>query len=46
MAPEQLRAETMIVSLPADIFSWGMLSLEVGWFLNMSRTVDEFDDIS
>ncbi|CCO30164.1 hypothetical protein BN14_04188 [Rhizoctonia solani AG-1 IB] len=34
MAPEQLRAETMIVSLPADIFSWGMLSLEVAddWF--------------
>ncbi|CAE6358755.1 unnamed protein product [Rhizoctonia solani] len=29
MAPEQLRAETMIVSLPADIFSWGMLSLEL-----------------
>ncbi|CAE6411341.1 unnamed protein product [Rhizoctonia solani] len=29
MAPEQLRAESMIVSLPADIFSWGMLSLEV-----------------
>ncbi|CAE6442936.1 unnamed protein product [Rhizoctonia solani] len=28
MAPEQLRAESMIVSLPADIFSWGMLSLE------------------
>ncbi|KAG8707046.1 hypothetical protein FRC08_000726 [Ceratobasidium sp. 394] len=29
MAPEQLRADTMIVSLPADIFSWGMLSLEL-----------------
>ncbi|KAH7333665.1 kinase-like domain-containing protein [Rhizoctonia solani] len=29
MAPEQLRAESMIVSLPADIFSWGMLSLEL-----------------
>ncbi|KAF8602199.1 kinase-like protein [Ceratobasidium sp. AG-I] len=29
MAPEQLRAETMIVSLPADIFSWGMLALEL-----------------
>ncbi|KAF8680369.1 kinase-like protein [Rhizoctonia solani] len=43
MAPEQLRAETMIVSLPADIFSWGMLSLEVGWFLNISSTVDNFD---
>ncbi|KAF8716362.1 peptidyl-tyrosine autophosphorylation, partial [Rhizoctonia solani] len=43
MAPEQLRAETMIVSLPADIFSWGMLSLEVGWFLNISSTIDNFD---
>lgn len=29
MAPEQLRADTMLVSLPADVFSWGMLSLEV-----------------
>ncbi|KAG8708498.1 hypothetical protein FRC09_001218 [Ceratobasidium sp. 395] len=29
MAPEQLRADTMIVSLPADVFSWGMLSLEL-----------------
>ncbi|KAJ1300652.1 hypothetical protein OPQ81_002300 [Rhizoctonia solani] len=29
MAPEQLRAESMIVSLPADVFSWGMLSLEL-----------------
>ncbi|KAG9090896.1 hypothetical protein FRC06_000840, partial [Ceratobasidium sp. 370] len=29
MAPEQLRAETMVVSLEADIFSWGMLSLEL-----------------
>ncbi|KAG9081168.1 hypothetical protein FRC07_014608 [Ceratobasidium sp. 392] len=29
MAPEQLRADTMIVSLPADIFSWSMLSLEL-----------------
>ncbi|CAE6437420.1 unnamed protein product [Rhizoctonia solani] len=29
MAPEQLRAESMIVSLPADIFSWGMLALEL-----------------
>ncbi|KAG8704858.1 hypothetical protein FRC08_002007 [Ceratobasidium sp. 394] len=28
MVPEQLRAEAMIISLGADIFSWGMLSLE------------------
>ncbi|CAE6411983.1 unnamed protein product [Rhizoctonia solani] len=43
MAPEQLRAESMIVSLPADIFSWGMLSLEVCWFLNNFHTDDGFD---
>ncbi|KAG8733386.1 hypothetical protein FRC11_006654 [Ceratobasidium sp. 423] len=43
MAPEQLRAESMIVSLPADIFSWGMLSLEVCWFLNNFGTGDKFD---
>ncbi|QRV85372.1 Tyrosine kinase family catalytic domain protein [Ceratobasidium sp. AG-Ba] len=29
MAPEQLRADSMVVSLPADIFSWGMLALEL-----------------
>ncbi|CAE6474977.1 unnamed protein product, partial [Rhizoctonia solani] len=29
MAPEQLSADTMIVSLSADIFSWGMLALEL-----------------
>ncbi|KAG9092728.1 hypothetical protein FS749_015485 [Ceratobasidium sp. UAMH 11750] len=28
MAPEQLRAETVVVSLQADIFSWGVLTLE------------------
>ncbi|CAE6335724.1 unnamed protein product [Rhizoctonia solani] len=29
MAPEQLIADTMMVSLSADIFSWGMLALEL-----------------
>ncbi|CAE6518504.1 unnamed protein product [Rhizoctonia solani] len=29
MAPEQLISDPMIVSLSADIFSWGMLALEV-----------------
>ncbi|CAE6465043.1 unnamed protein product [Rhizoctonia solani] len=29
MAPEQLLADPMIVSLSADIFSWGMLALEL-----------------
>ncbi|EUC54100.1 tyrosine kinase catalytic domain protein, partial [Rhizoctonia solani AG-3 Rhs1AP] len=29
MAPEQLIADDMTVSLAADIFSWGMLALEV-----------------
>lgn len=29
MAPEQLLSPTMMVSLSADIFSWGMLSLEL-----------------
>lgn len=29
MAPEQLIAETMIVSLQADIYAWGMLALEL-----------------
>ncbi|CAE6477658.1 unnamed protein product [Rhizoctonia solani] len=37
MAPEQLSAENMIVSLPADIFAWGMLALEAidDWFSAM-----------
>lgn len=30
MAPEQLLSNAMTVSLAADIFSWGMLALEVG----------------
>ncbi|KAG8706575.1 hypothetical protein FRC11_008139 [Ceratobasidium sp. 423] len=29
MAPEQLEADTVVVSLSADIFSWGMLALEL-----------------
>ncbi|CAE6506399.1 unnamed protein product [Rhizoctonia solani] len=29
MAPEQLREDVMFVSLPADVYSWGMLALEL-----------------